>query len=507
MAYPPGDVTVGRDAIRALWEAVLAKAPRFEQESPLPTFIRGDINAHVHPPKDGAGARAQVARRQPDGTWLRLLDQPELVPTVCRYDRSLFADTELTEFIGVPNVADPSGGGGRGRCHSGRGRRASGDQAQGTRDERGARRVRAAARPPGTVVPSDGCGHDAGALSARWRLGVRRPRHPRLAPVVALPQPRMSRCARTDYRRAPEHPWPAAVDDAVDALQWIATHPAELEMRPSAVAIAGDSAGGTTAALACLRVRDEAPEAAPDAQLLIYANTDLGNSGGSMHEEGHGYGLDVADIEWFNSQWVPDPAMLTDPRVSPLYAPDLAGVPAAIVITCEHDPLRDQAEAYAERLRQAGVATTVRREQGMVHNFMLWDTISPACAAAADRVAADLAAALKPATPSDPHCRVVVTPSRKTVVRRRGATRSGPRYVPRGETALVAGQRGWRPSPMCTGLRPLGRGARRRAGRCATRVPRHDATSGRRPRHGAQQPIRRSGARMSAVNPVSQTAR
>lgn len=199
-----------------------------------------------------------------------------------------------------------------------------------------------------------------------------------------------------DYRRAPEHPWPAAVDDAVAALHWIATQPAELTMTPSAVAIAGDSAGGTTAALACLRIRDEAPEAAPDVQLLIYANTDLGNSGDSMHEKGHGYGLDIADIEWFNSQWVPDPAMLTDPRVSPLYATDVAGVPAAIVITCEHDPLRDQAEAYAERLRQAGVATTVRREQGMVHNFLLWDIVSPACAAAADRVAADLAAALGP---------------------------------------------------------------------------------------------------------------
>lgn len=199
-----------------------------------------------------------------------------------------------------------------------------------------------------------------------------------------------------DYRRAPEHPWPAAVDDAVAALRWIASHPVELEVTPRAVAIAGDSAGGTTAALACLRIRDEAPEAAPHAQLLIYANTDLSNSGASMHEQGHGYGLDVADIEWFNAQWVPNRAMLTDPRVSPLYGPDLAGLPAAIVITCEHDPLRDQAEAYAERLRRAGVRTTARREPGMVHNFVLWDTISPACAAAADRVAADLAAALVP---------------------------------------------------------------------------------------------------------------
>jgi ketosteroid isomerase-like protein len=79
MAFPPGGQTVGRDAIRALWEQVLAKAPHFEPEPPLPTLISGDIALTSTPPKDGAGARAQVARRQPDGTWLRLLDQPEFI--------------------------------------------------------------------------------------------------------------------------------------------------------------------------------------------------------------------------------------------------------------------------------------------------------------------------------------------------------------------------------------------------------------------------------------------
>ena len=79
MAYPPGSQTVGRDAIRALWEKVLANAPRFEQEPPLPTLISDGIALTSTPPKDGAGARAQVARRQSDGTWLRLLDQPEFV--------------------------------------------------------------------------------------------------------------------------------------------------------------------------------------------------------------------------------------------------------------------------------------------------------------------------------------------------------------------------------------------------------------------------------------------
>ena len=80
MAYPPGKTTVGRTAIRELWEKVLANAPHFEPESPLPTLVSGDIALTSTPPKDGSGARAQVVRRQADGTWLRLLDQPELAP-------------------------------------------------------------------------------------------------------------------------------------------------------------------------------------------------------------------------------------------------------------------------------------------------------------------------------------------------------------------------------------------------------------------------------------------
>jgi ketosteroid isomerase-like protein len=80
MAYPPGGQTVGRDAVRALWEKVLANAPHFVQEPPLPTLVSGDIALASTPPRDGSGARAQVARRQPDGTRLRLLDQPEFVP-------------------------------------------------------------------------------------------------------------------------------------------------------------------------------------------------------------------------------------------------------------------------------------------------------------------------------------------------------------------------------------------------------------------------------------------
>ncbi len=199
-----------------------------------------------------------------------------------------------------------------------------------------------------------------------------------------------------DYRRAPEHPWPAAVDDAVDVVHWLASAPGASTVSWSRLGIAGDSAGGTTAALACLRLRDEAHDRLPDALVMVYANTDLTSSGASMETEGHGYGLEAEDIEWFNAQWVPDPDRRADPGVSPLYAPTLRGLPPTVVVTCEHDPLRDQGEAFAARLQAEAVPTTLRREAGMVHNFLLWDLVSPACAAATRRVADDLARVLAP---------------------------------------------------------------------------------------------------------------
>ena len=193
-----------------------------------------------------------------------------------------------------------------------------------------------------------------------------------------------------DYRLAPEHPWPASVDDTVSALRWVASGPPELGEAPDAVAVAGDSAGGTLAALACLRLREEDPAALPDLQVLLYANADLTGAQPSMREKAAGWGLDAEAVRFFNSQWVPDRARWPDPGVSPLHAPDLSGLPKALIVTAEHDPLRDESEAYARRLRDAGVETVLRREPGLVHNFMMLDEVSPACRAAADRVAADL---------------------------------------------------------------------------------------------------------------------
>ena len=110
------------------------------------------------------------------------------------------------------------------------------------------------------------------------------------------------------------------------------------------------------------------------------------------------YGLDAATVRFFNRQWVPDETRWSDPDVSPLHAPDLSGLPPALIVTAEHDPLRDESEAYAARLREAGVDVEVRREPGLIHHFMMLDELSPACAAAADRVAANLRTRLRAPT-------------------------------------------------------------------------------------------------------------
>jgi acetyl esterase len=198
-----------------------------------------------------------------------------------------------------------------------------------------------------------------------------------------------------DYRLAPEHPWPASVDDAVTVLRWVAQRPVELELE-GAVGVAGDSAGGTLAALACLRVRDDHAEALPDLQVLLCPNTDLAGTHPSMREKAVGWSLDAEAVRFFNSQWVADERRWANPGVSPLHAPDLAGLPPALILTAEHDVLRDEGEAYADRLRQAGVPVHLRREPGLVHNFVMLDYLSPACANAFGRVAVDVRARLRP---------------------------------------------------------------------------------------------------------------
>jgi acetyl esterase len=189
-----------------------------------------------------------------------------------------------------------------------------------------------------------------------------------------------------DYRRAPEHPWPAAVDDAVAAYLW-----AEGEQLGDGRAplLAGDSAGGTLAILACLRLAEQGART-PSGLVLVNPNTDLTLSSESVAEKAEGWGLDARDMRWFASQWVPDGVELDDGRVSPIHTPDLGGLPPTVMATAEHDPLRDEGQAFARRLTESGVHCRHRCEAGLVHGFLTLDCDSQTCREAAERLFADV---------------------------------------------------------------------------------------------------------------------
>ena len=193
------------------------------------------------------------------------------------------------------------------------------------------------------------------------------------------------------YRLAPEAPFPAAVDDCVAALEWAAEHVDELGGDPHRLAVAGDSAGGNLAAVTARLARDAGgPPLA--AQLLIYPGTDFRDDAPrypSRDENADGYFLTRADMQWFAGHYVgrTDPE---DPRLSPLLAQVLEGLPPAVVVTAEYDPLRDEGEAYARALREAGVPVISRRYDGLIHGFFDLSALSPAAADAVHETCADL---------------------------------------------------------------------------------------------------------------------
>lgn len=169
-----------------------------------------------------------------------------------------------------------------------------------------------------------------------------------------------------DYRLAPEHPFPAAVDDAWAALRWIADHAGDLGGDPSRLAVAGDSAGGNLAAVVALLARD-AGSPALRGQLLVYPATDATMASNSIQANGEGFFLTKADMEWFYGHYAPERP--SDWRLSPLSAEDLTGLPPALVLTAEYDPLRDEGEAYGARLAASGVPVEVVRKDGLIHGF------------------------------------------------------------------------------------------------------------------------------------------
>lgn len=195
-----------------------------------------------------------------------------------------------------------------------------------------------------------------------------------------------------DYRLAPEHTAPVAADDCMAALAWTLANATDLGCDAGRLAVGGDSAGGNLAAVVSQRAcaAGEPPIAF---QLLVYPVTDLTMSHRSIEENGEGYFLTKDAMTWFIGHYLgrEDPK---DPSISPLYASTCEGLPPALVITAELDPLRDEGEAYAERLREAGVACEAVRYDGQIHGFFSMDALLDDAKLAVDRAGAALRQAL-----------------------------------------------------------------------------------------------------------------
>jgi acetyl esterase len=189
-----------------------------------------------------------------------------------------------------------------------------------------------------------------------------------------------------DYRLAPEHPFPAALDDAVAATVWAGTHAAELGGAPGPVVVCGESAGGNLAAVACLRLRSD-PRVAIRYQVLLQPVVDFTLSFPSVALPPTECLVPREDLAWYYRTYCGDRCDPRDPRISPIFAENLSGLPAALIIAAEYDTLRDEAQAYAERLETAGVATRYACYPGMVHGFLQMRGLVPDAQAATEDIA------------------------------------------------------------------------------------------------------------------------
>jgi acetyl esterase len=194
-----------------------------------------------------------------------------------------------------------------------------------------------------------------------------------------------------DYRVAPEHRFPAAIDDAWSATRWVLANAAELGIDPGRVAVGGDSSGGNLAAVVARRARDAGVSLA--FQLLVYPVVDHNFDTGSYSEFGEGHSLTREGMRWYWSHYLGDRDG-SDHDASPSREPDLRGLAPAFVATAELDPLRDEGEAYARRLEESGVPTTLVRYDGMIHGFLRMPAAIDRAADALDDLSAALAEAL-----------------------------------------------------------------------------------------------------------------
>jgi acetyl esterase len=179
-----------------------------------------------------------------------------------------------------------------------------------------------------------------------------------------------------DYRLAPEHAFPTAAEDCYAATRWVADHAGDLGVDPSRLSVGGASAGGNMAAVVSLMARDRGGPPIV-CQILEIPVTDLTMGQPSVRENGSGYMLTTSAMEQYVGFYVPDAAERTNPYASPLLADDLGGLPPALVMTAEFDPLRDEGEAYARRLEEAGVPTVHRRWDGQFHGSQRMGKLIP----------------------------------------------------------------------------------------------------------------------------------
>jgi acetyl esterase len=201
-----------------------------------------------------------------------------------------------------------------------------------------------------------------------------------------------------DYRLAPETKFPGAADDCYAATVWAAQQATRLNGDPSRIAVGGDSSGGNLAAAVSLMARDRGGLSLAF-QLLVYPVTSRDFDMASYRQKAEGYGLTLDGMRWYWDHYLQHPADASNPYAAPLVAQNLKGLPPALVITAEYDPLCDEGEAYAKRLQSAGVPTTCSRYDGMIHGFFGM----PAVLDKGQQAVAEACAALRQAFVAKPH--------------------------------------------------------------------------------------------------------
>jgi acetyl esterase len=200
--------------------------------------------------------------------------------------------------------------------------------------------------------------------------------------------------ASVDYRLAPEYKYPVAAEDSFAALRWVVDSAAKLGIDPARVAVAGDSAGGNLSAVVALMARERGGPALVQ-QVLIYPVTDYNLDTASYRENATGYVLTREGMRWFWAHYLAREEQGKEAYASPIQARNLVGLPPALVLTAECDPLRDEGEAYAARLRDAGVPVSLTRYSGMFHGFFRMTRLLDKAKAALDEVAASLRTAFQ----------------------------------------------------------------------------------------------------------------